>query len=668
MADDPLSVDYPAPEPPPPAWTEFADAPLVPFAVAASAGLVLDRFIGVPFDFALIASGVAAAAWFFVQQQAPMSVALLWFAVAGAAAAHHHGHRHIAPPDDIGAVATETPTPVKLRGVMLEEPILRKKSTDPLAPVRRTETESFTLAVSSLFGNGGWQSASGTVRVRIDRDPEQPFTVRCGNTVEVVGQLSKPRPPGSPGEKDATAVALDKQLRGEVHVKGGPAGVVRIDPGGWGLARIIAEVRGYGTRTLTETLPTADAGVARALLLGDGSGMDRAEWEAYTRTGVVHVLVISGQHLAVIAAVVWFLAVLAGVPNRRAAWVVAGVVIAYAVVTGLRPSSTRAAVMVSAVCGAVILRRPTHPANSFTLAWLAVLILDPSEPFELGCRLSFLSVFVLVWGCSRWLRPEPLSPLDQLIDESRPPWERMLRSLGHAVIGLFVMNAILTAANAPLLMAEVNVVGPVSLLVGPLLMLASVVALVSGFALLLLAPLPLLGDVAALVTHGSLRTCDFLVNTAADIPGGSVYVCGLPTWWLVGFYLLVAGVVLVDWRHGRQLFAGLAVWVLLAVALPSGQASDDLPGRVPVGRPRRVRGAGNARRPVPDVRRRGELRAGGRPPRDRPVPVESWAPPDRRVVPVARRHRPLQRHRRVAEAVRRRPDHDDTVVRREADH
>lgn len=573
---DPLSVDYPAPKPPPPAWTEFADAPLVPFAVAASAGLILDRFVGVPFDLALIASGMAAVAWFFVHQQSRMSVALLWFAVAGAAAAHHHGHRHIVPPDDIGAVATEMPTPVKLRGVMLEEPILRKKSTDPFAPVRRTETESFTLAVTSLFGNSGWQPASGTVRVRIDRDPEQPLGVRCGNTVELVGQLAKPRPPGSPGEKDATAVALDKQLRGEVHVKGGPTGVVRIESGGWSLSRLIAEIRGYGTRTLTESLPTPDAGVARALLLGDGTGMDRAEWEAYTRTGVVHVLVISGQHLAVIAAVVWFVAVLAGVPNRRAAWIVAAVVLAYAVVTGLRPSSTRAAMMVSAVCGAVILRRPPHPANSFALAWLMVLMLDPTEPFDLGCRLSFLSVFVLVWGCSRWLKPAPLSPLDQLIDESRPPWVRMLRSFGRAVIGLFAMNAILTAVNAPLLMAEVNVVSPVSLLVGPLLMLASVVALVSGFALLLLAPLPLLGDLAAFATRISLQVCDFLVNTAADVPGGSVYVCGLPAWWLVGFYLLVAGVVLVEWHHGRRVFVALAAWVLLALALPSGRTSDEL--------------------------------------------------------------------------------------------
>lgn len=575
MSADAMNTADPLPKPTPPAWAEFADAPLVPFAVAASAGLIADRFVGVPFDAALLASGAAVVAWFAVQRS-PIAVALLWLAVAGAAAAYHHLHRHRVPPDDIGAIADETPRPVKLRGVITEEPILRKRNPDPLAPIHRTETESFLLDVTAVSGDGGWRSASGTVRVRVERDPEQAFAVRCGNAVEVVGRLSKPRPPGSPGERDATAVALDKQLRGEVQVSNGPAGVVRIEAGGWGVSRVVAELRGYGTRVLTESLPTADAGVARALLLGDGSGMERAEWEAFVRTGVVHVLVISGQHLAILGGVVWFLFIVAAVPNRRAAWAVAAVVVAYAVVTGLRPSSTRAAVMVSAVCGAVILRRPTHAANSFALAWLVVLMIDPTEPFDLGCRLSFLSVFVLVWGCSRWMKPTPLSPLDQLIDESRPPWVRTLRSVGRGLFILFGVNAILTAVNAPLLMAEANVVSPVSLLVGPLLVLLSTVALVSGFALLVVAPIPLLGDFAALATGFSLRACGFLVNTAADVPGGSVYVCGLPMWWLVGFYLLVGGVVLLNLKDGKRLLAGLAVWVLLAVALPSGRQEDEL--------------------------------------------------------------------------------------------
>ena len=41
-----------------------------------------------------------------------------------------------------------------------------------------------------------------------------------------------------------------------------------------------------------------EAGLARALLLGDGTAMDRNEWDSFVRTGVVHALAISGQKAA----------------------------------------------------------------------------------------------------------------------------------------------------------------------------------------------------------------------------------------------------------------------------------------------------------------------------------------------------------------------------------
>lgn len=78
---------------------------------------------------------------------------------------------------------------------------------------------------------------------------------------------------------------------------------------------------------------------------------------------------------------------------RPGAWAVAGLLVGYAILTGLRPSGTRAAVMVVAVCGGLILRRPVLPANAFALSWLAVIALNPADPFTLGCQLSFASVF-----------------------------------------------------------------------------------------------------------------------------------------------------------------------------------------------------------------------------------------------------------------------------------
>src|SRR5262249_33526710 len=140
-------------------------------------------------------------------------------------------------------------------------------------------------------------------------------------------------------------------------------------------------VRGWGTRALQEALPADESGLAAALLLGDNAALDRDEWENFVRTGVVHVLAISGQHLLVLAAFVWVVLRALGVRRRHGAWVVAGVMIGYMLLTGARPSAVRATVMVCAFCAAIVLRRPVIPANLFALAWLVVLIINPTDPF-----------------------------------------------------------------------------------------------------------------------------------------------------------------------------------------------------------------------------------------------------------------------------------------------
>ena len=115
------------------------------------------------------------------------------------------------------------------------------------------------------------------------------------------------------------------------------------------------------TGLLLEITPTAPAfgswGVA-ALVLALYAGAElwsveiefRNDTHTFTFTSVPLVigLMLLPVRLVVLVRVLSSLAVLAGVPNRRAGGIVAAVVIAYAVVTGLRPSSTRAAGMVAA--------------------------------------------------------------------------------------------------------------------------------------------------------------------------------------------------------------------------------------------------------------------------------------------------------------------------------
>lgn len=549
-----------------PPWVEFAQAPLVPIALAATLGLVIDRYLGGSVALGLTLAGASIVVWFRLRIPLP-----LWIAAFGLALAYHHAHRYEFPANDIGRYATTDVRVVKLRGTIADDPVTRKQPT--FGKILDLSTFD-TTAIETT--SGSWVSASGRVRLRVERDADSTVPLiglRPGDTAEVVGQLSLPHALGNPGERDPYDRLLDLRLRGDLRVAGS-SGITRLESGEWNITRVLATMRGYGVRTIEENLPANRTAVARALLLGDGSAMDRTEWDAYVRTGVVHVLAISGQHLVLLAAFVWFALGLANVPRRNAAWIVAGVVFVYAMLTGLRPSAFRAAIMVAAICGAIVLRRPVSPANAFAAAWLAVIAINPTDAFDFGGRLSFISVFVLIWGVGRYLRPRPSTSEERLIDSARPNWLRWHRAILRAVGLAYFVNLLLFVVNSPLLIAEQNMASPVALIVGPVLVLLTSIALVTGFLLFLGALVPGLAEVLGGITQLALGVAEVVVRWADALPGGAVYLAGLPMLWVAGFYLLVAVIVLLGWPQSKRFAWGLLFWLFIGFVWPVG----DKPG------------------------------------------------------------------------------------------
>lgn len=563
-APSPLPDDPPL-APPDPAWREFARAPLVPVALAATAGLLAERYVGVPLWAALLTAVVALVGWYFTRLAAPQT-AFGWLLTgcAALAAAHLHAHRHSVGSDDISTFAKSEPIAVRVRGVLVDEPErYRAPRPNPLLTMQREASSSGMLSVREIDGEAGWQPASGRVRLAVEGRLDD---VRCGDPVEVTGRLSLPDGPHNPGERDTRSLLLDRRITAVLSVKRGDDAVVRLESGEPLFGRL-AMLRGWGDRALRRELPD-ESGIAAALLLGDTTALDREEWDAFVRTGVIHVLAISGQHLVILGGFLWVLLRICGVRTRHAAWAVAALLLTYALLTGARPSAVRAAVMVCAVCGGLILRRRVVPPNTLALAWLVVVAVNPADPFTAGCQLSFLSVFVLMWGAARWVEPRELTPIEQLIEETRGPVEKAVRVGLRTAWQLFAVSAILTAVNAPLVLAWQNVASPIAILLGPPLVVLTAVALIAGFLLLVVSPFgSYIAWPFAKLTEWPLAACEWLVRLADRAPFGHLYAPAPPIWWLCGFYLLVAGAVLYNGRYARRCATGAAVWTVFGLML-----------------------------------------------------------------------------------------------------
>jgi len=154
------------------------------------------------------------------------------------------------------------------------------------------------------------------------------------------------------------------------------------------------------------------AGIVAALALGDQNAISREQWEVFRRTGVTHLMSISGLHVTLLGWLIYSLAgwawrrmpALAGRwPARRVAiWLGLCVSTAYVVLSGFGVPAQRTLFMLLAVCLALALDRTQSISRILAFALLIVLLIDPWAILAVGFWLSFGVVAALfVAGAGR---------------------------------------------------------------------------------------------------------------------------------------------------------------------------------------------------------------------------------------------------------------------------
>lgn len=273
-------------------------------------------------------------------------------------------------------------------------------------------------------------------------------------------------------------------------------------------ARSLASLRAsVGARI--DRLFGTDAPVVRALVIADMSAIPVEQRDRFARAGLVHMLSVSGLHVAIIALALELLATALRLPARPAHVATLLVIALYVAGIGAPPPAVRAAVMLGLVLGTRLLQRPTSPWAVLAVGGAAPLV-DASTVLDLGWQLSVAGTVALVAGgaLSRRLIPKR--------------WRGTRRSLARAA----VVSIVATVVTAPLVawtFGRIALLGPLTNLLAdpvmgvlqPLLFLA------------LCSPVAWAGALAADASHVLLAAFDGIAARAAGVPGGAPAV--LPT-------------------------------------------------------------------------------------------------------------------------------------------
>ena len=545
-----------------------ARAPVAVVATAFAAGVLADRYSHFKYSDWILLALVLALTWIvfaFVRWNriAGVLVVSVWIAVGGMS---HHSAWSVTGRDDVFRRASEDPSPTEFVGTIVSRPSIRpaeQASTSVLPPVDRTQC---IVEVTHIVEGGALVPSSGKVQLIVAG--HLPMAQR-GDTIRVRGQISRPRPPGNPGEFDYREFLRRKGILSIVRAED-PDAVRTVTPvSRTSFQWVRNRARWIAGDILYSSLDADVYPIAAAILLGDRDYVTTDLRESFTESGTMHLLAISGLHVGILALFLWRIARLLHFRLSLEVATVIAFVMLYVLLTDVRPSVLRAGVLVMCLMGSRLWFRRINAANSLGIAGLVVLLLNPTDLFDVGAQLSFLAVIAIAWTASNAKLTATVDE-DNVLDSTA--W-RVTRFLFRTLLRDMRVMFVVTAITAPLVAYAFHLYAPIGLAINVVLIHLVFGVMIAGYSLLLVGYFVPAATVApAVVFSAGLRVLQGVAETAASFSAGHHYGPGPSLGWVLTFYSLFGvSIIARDRRVRHYILCSMLAWVAIGLAwtLPS---------------------------------------------------------------------------------------------------
>ena len=249
-------------------------------------------------------------------------------------------------------------------------------------------SSTFQLSASKLQTNGTYEEVSGKALINVLRYHEYHY----GDVLRITGKLETPSQSDDFNYKDYLA------RQGIYSIINYPR-IEILDTGeGFKPLAWVYSLRNRLSQSLSQALPEPQASVAQGILLGMRGNIPYSLNQAFSRTGTMHVLAISGINITIVigmllAAGIW----LFGKRYSIYIWLALLIIWLYALLTGMNPPVVRGAIMGSLFLIAEFLGRQSSASIALTFAAAVMVGIEPQVLWDVSFQLSFLAMAGLIF-------------------------------------------------------------------------------------------------------------------------------------------------------------------------------------------------------------------------------------------------------------------------------
>jgi competence protein ComEC len=371
-----------------------------------------------------------------------------------------------------------------------------------------------------------------------------------GDEVLIGAEFTKIKNKNNPGEFDAEYYWKSRGIDAMAFVS--PDELTWIDSKSSSIfTYLLTGFSDYLNSALKDNLSGTDLAIAQALILGDKSLLDSETKNAFTNTGAMHILAVSGMHVGLILYL--FLAVFGFFPRllskKQATITIVIVLWIYALITGLSASVIRAVLMFTILALSQISSKQHDSINTLFFSAFILLLLNPLYALDIGFQLSYLAMIGIFLFYPK---------IEKLVEVNSIVFKQLWQgtALGFAAQLMTTGISLFYFHQFPNYFVLSNLG----------LMFFSSIVMGLGFLLFVVKYVPVLSNFIGILLGFSVYVMYWIVQKIEEIPGAVAYGYTLPFWIVILLSLLFIFLILYA-KTRKQIIFGYSGYFLLLTSI-----------------------------------------------------------------------------------------------------